>query len=109
MDLLTWVCWDSIFSRDCGIGSLQKKSWLRAVSESILASWLRVRKTLRIKNYYVLPGRGVEGKQPVQKVDSPLVLHVRLQPLLDPPIYYVMISELYINVYDPPIYYIIIL
>ena len=49
MDLLTWVCWDSIFSRDCGIGSLQKKSWLRAVSESILAEGSRVRKTQKIK------------------------------------------------------------
>ena len=108
LDLLTWVCWDSIFSRDCGMGSLQKKSWLRAVSESILASWLRVRKTQKTKNFCVLPGWGVEGKQPVQKVDSPLVLHVRLQPLLDTPVYYVMISELCINVYDPPIYYIMI-
>ena len=65
-------------------------------------------KNTKDKNFCVLPGRGVEGKQPVQKVDSPLVLHVRLQPLLDTPVYYVMISELCINVYDPPIYYIMI-
>ena len=49
-------------------------------------------KNIKDKNFCVLPGRGVEGKQPVQKVDSPLVLHVRLQPLLDPPIYCMIIS-----------------
>ena len=37
------VCWESIFSKLTGMGSVQKKSWLRAVSESILTAGLRVR------------------------------------------------------------------
>ena len=32
------------------------------------------------------PGRWVEGEESVEQVDRPLVLHVRLQPLLHPPL-----------------------
>uniref|UniRef100_A0A6B0UI92 Uncharacterized protein n=1 Tax=Ixodes ricinus TaxID=34613 RepID=A0A6B0UI92_IXORI len=31
---MDWVCWESIFARSQGMGSVQKKSWLRALSLS---------------------------------------------------------------------------
>ena len=77
---MLWPCCDNILSKEQGMGSVQNKSWLRALSASSLetstagdvACWS--------------PFAGVEGEQLVDEVTGELVLDIGLQSLLDSPL-----------------------
>ena len=82
---MLWLWLASILSKEQGIGSVQKRSWLRALS----ASSLEREKSSNEEELLVcgfLPLARVQGQKLVNEVTSILVLHIRFQPLLHPPL-----------------------